>query len=62
MSESTHHIYKNVFMKGKLSFDDKQHIKDIEHFIFDYNYNRFPVELGSYSPMEVLLGKIPKKK
>jgi len=61
MSESTHHIYKNVFMKRKLSFDDKQHIKDIERFIFDYNYNRFPVELGSYSPMEVLHGKIPEK-
>jgi uridine kinase len=48
-------------MKGKLSRDYKQHIEDIESFIYDYNYNRFPAELYSFSPMEVIDGKIPDK-
>jgi len=61
MSESTHHIYKNIYMKGKLSHNYKQHIKDIESFIYDYNYNRFPAELYSFSPMEVIAGKMPDK-
>jgi len=61
MSERTHSIYKTEFMKGKISQNISQHEKSLQDFMQEYNYERFPVRLLGYSPMEVLNGKTPSR-
>ncbi len=61
MSESTHSIYKTEFLHGKNSLNRKTHLKDLERFVGNYNYKRFPTELYGLNPMEVIAGKIPDK-
>lgn len=61
MSESTHSIYKTEFLKRKHSYDQSQHLRDIEHFMEYYNFTRYPSNHYGLSVMEVLNGKIPNK-
>jgi hypothetical protein len=61
MSESTHSIYKSEFMGGKHSFNEKVHLKDLDHFMDYYNNKRFPTIHYGYTVLEVLHGKIPDK-
>jgi transposase InsO family protein len=61
MSESTHSIYKTEFMQGKLSFDVRQHEKDLDQFMFYYNHKRYLFRNYGLTTMEVLYGQIPNK-
>lgn len=61
MSESTHAIFKTEFLQRKISPNRKQHLKDLNQFVYLYNHQRFPFELYGLTPMEVLNGEIPSR-
>lgn len=61
MSESTHSIYKTEFMKRQFSYDLIQHLKDLQRFMFYYNFERYPTEHFGLTPIEVLEGEKPHR-
>lgn len=61
MSESTHSIYKTEFMRGKFSYDQTQHEKDLERFIRYFNFERFLCRNYGLTVLEVLDGQIPNR-
>lgn len=61
MAESTHHIYKNEFLKGKHSFDQAAHLQDLQRFMHYYNHERYPTDHFGLTVLEVLHGAIPDK-
>lgn len=56
MSESTHHILKNEFLRKKIPEDARA---ILERFVQYYNHERYPVEHFGYSCDEVLRGAKP---
>ncbi len=61
MAESTHHIYKNEFLRGFISRSIKNHLDSLARFVYYYNHERRPGELYGPTPMQVIDGKIPDK-
>jgi hypothetical protein len=62
MSESTHSIYKSEFMKGKFSYNQEQHLQDIERFINYHNHERYPCRHYGLTVTEVLNGQLSNPK
>jgi len=61
MSESVHHIFKNEFLYNKDTQDEIELWQQLEEFDSYYNWNRFPIELYGYAPMEVVYGAVPDR-
>ena len=61
MSESIHHVFKNVFLRGNVPYDKdalKLRLKEFEHF---YGHVLYPIELCGYTTQQVLNGALPDK-
>ncbi|MGP8215546.1 MAG: hypothetical protein ACLQQ4_08285 [Bacteroidia bacterium] len=61
MVESLNHIFKNEFLRERVIQDEFSLKKHLEAFDEYYNWNRYPIELYGYAPMEVVKGKVPDK-
>jgi putative transposase len=61
MSESLFHIFKNEFLRDRKITDEADLLRQLEVFEEYYNWNRFPIELYGYAPMEVVQGAVPEK-
>jgi len=61
MAESTHHIYKNEYLRGIVSRNINIHSNNLKRFVEYYNHERYPVDLYGLTTMQVIQGKTPDK-
>jgi hypothetical protein len=61
MSESTHRIYKSEFLRGKMTQNKLEHLRNIKDFMIYYGHERYPSDHYGLTVTEVLNGEIPDK-
>ena len=61
MVESCNHIFKNVFMAGKIPKNSEDLKIFVEQYKIFHNQEWFPIEFYGLNPEEVLTGTIPDK-
>ncbi len=61
MSESIHHIFKNIFLRDCNVYDRAGLILKLKEFEFFYGHILYPLELYGFTSQQVLNGAIPDK-